>query len=285
MLRRTIALAAAALALTGAAWTPGTAAADRTYAFYVLHQRTVSLTAQYWNPILTHVSKKSGVPLELKLAKTAHQGNANAEAGMYDFQYTNHFFTPERDRLGWKVFVRPAGPGIRSQVVVPEDSPIKTLQDLAGKDVGFVSRDGFTGYWLPYDALLRSKVDVNVVFTGNQEASFAQLRVNKIAAAGVNSSVMARYGRRESFKYRALWTSEPYGDLCIMAHPKVPAKVVVAVRDALIGMVTDPEGREVLKAGADLLKMNGELGFVAADDSEYDNYRKFYRTTKVPFIK
>jgi phosphonate transport system substrate-binding protein len=92
---------------------------------------------------------------------------------------------------------------------------------------------------------------------------------------------MARYGRRESFKYRALWTSEPYGDLCIMAHPKVPAKVVVAVRDALIGMVTDPEGREVLKAGADLLKMNGELGFVAADDSEYDNYRKFYRTTKV----
>jgi phosphonate transport system substrate-binding protein len=281
MIRRTIALAAAALALTGAAWTPGTAAADRTYAFYVLHQRTVSLTAQYWNPILTHVSKKSGVPLELKLAKTAHQGNANAEAGMYDFQYTNHFFTPERDRLGWKVFVRPAGPGIRSQVVVPEESPIKTLQDLAGKDVGFVSRDGFTGYWLPYDALLRAKVDVNVVFTGNQEASFAQLRVNKIAAAGVNSSVMARYGRRESFKYRALWTSEPYGDLCIMAHPKVPAKVVVAVRDALIGMVTDPEGREVLKAGADLLKMNGELGFVAADDSEYDNYRKFYRTTKV----
>ena len=280
MIRKTVKVAAALAVLAGAVYAPG-AAAERTYAFYVLHQRTVSLTAQYWNPILTHVSKKSGVPLELKLAKTAHQGNANAEAGMYDFQYTNHFFTPERDRLGWKVFVRPAGPGIRSQVVVPEDSPIKTLQDLEGKEVGFVSRDGFTGYWLPYDILLRNKVNVNVVFTGNQEASFAQLRVNKIAAAGVNSSVMARYGRRENFKYRALWTSEPYGDLCIMAHPKVPAKVVAAVRDALIGMSKDPEGRKVLQAGAHLLKMNGELGFVAADDSEYDNYRKFYRTTQV----
>jgi phosphonate transport system substrate-binding protein len=200
---------------------------------------------------------------------------------MYDFQYTNHFFTPERDRLGWKVFVRPAGPGIRSQVVVPEDSPIKSLQDLDGKEVGFVSRDGFTGYWLPYDALLRAKVNITPVFTGNQEASFAQLRVNKISAAGVNSSVMARYGRREAFKYRALWTSEPYGDLCIMANPKVPAKVVAAVRDALIDMSKDPEGRKVLQAGADLLKMNGDLGFVAADDSEYDNYRKFYRTTQV----
>lgn len=280
MLRRIITLAATVLPLAAAGYSPG-AAAEPAYAFYVLHQRTVSLTAQYWNPILTHVSRKSGVPLELKLAKTAHDGNANAEAGKYDFQYTNHFFTPERHRLGWKVIVRPAGPGIRSQVVVPEDSPIKSLHDLKGKDVGFVSRDGFTGYWLPYDALLRAKVDINVVFTGNQEASFAQLRVNKLAAAGVNSSVMARYGRREAFKYRALWTSEPYGDLCIMAHPKVPAKIVAAVQASLINMVNDPEGRKVLQAGADLLKMNGELGFVAAEDSEYDNYRKFYRTTKV----
>jgi phosphonate transport system substrate-binding protein len=280
MNRKTITLAATLLALAAAAYSPG-AAAQQAYAFYVLHQRTVSLTAQYWNPIMTHVSKKSGVPIELKLAKTAHEGNAKAEAGEYDFQYTNHFFTPERDRLGWKVIARPAGPGIRSQIVVPVDSPIKTLQDLEGKEVGFVSRDGFTGYWLPLDALLRQNVNVKVVFTGNQEASSAQLRVNKIAAAGVNSTVMARYGRRENFQYRALWTSEPYGDLCIMAHKKVPADKAAAVRAALIGMASDPEGRQVLQAGADLLKMNGELGFVAAEDSEYDNYRKFYRTTKV----
>jgi hypothetical protein len=34
------------------------------YAFNVLNQRTLALTAEYWNPILTYVSKKSGVPLE-----------------------------------------------------------------------------------------------------------------------------------------------------------------------------------------------------------------------------
>ncbi len=279
MTRRTTTIAATLLALAGVV--QPAAADERPLAFYVLHQRTVSLTAQYWNPILTHVSKVSGVPVELKLAKTAQQGNANAEAGKYDFQYTNHFFTPERDRLGWKVIARPAGPGIRSQIVVPQDSPIKALQDLQGKEVGFVSPDGFTGYWLPYDALLRANVNINVVFTGNQEASFAQLRVNKLAAAGVNSTVMARYGRRESFRYRAIWTSEPYGDLCIMANPKTPAHKVAAVKAALIGMADDAEGRRVLQAGADLLKMNGELGFVAADDQEYDNYRKFYKTTKV----
>jgi phosphonate transport system substrate-binding protein len=165
--------------------------------------------------------------------------------------------------------------------VVPEESPIQTLQDLNGKDVAFVTPDGFTGYWLPYDAILRAKVKVNVVFTGNQEASFTQLRVYKVAAAGVNSSVMARYGRRESFAYRALWTSEIYQDLCIMANPKVPKDKVAAVRAALIDMVNDPEGKAILQAGAELLKSTGELGFVAAEDRDYDNYRKFYRATQV----
>jgi phosphonate transport system substrate-binding protein len=207
MLRRVLSAAATMLAATFTAHTPALAG-PQAYSFYVLHQRTIALTAQYWNPILTHVSAKSGVPLDLKLAKTAQEGNANAEAGKYDFLYTNHFFTPERDRLGYKVIARPAGPGIRSQIVVPVESPIKTLQDLEGKEVGFVSPDGFTGYWLPMDALLRSGVHIKVVFTGNQEASSAQLRLYKIAAAGVNSSVMARYGRREAFDYRALWTSE-----------------------------------------------------------------------------
>lgn len=283
MVRRTgIQRAARVIAALATLIVCGTALADeKAYSFYVLNQRSVALAAQYWNPILTYATKKSGVPLELKLARTAQEGNAVAEKLGYDFQYTNHFFTRERDRLGYKVIARPAGPGIRSQIVVPKDSPIQSLQDLDGKQVGFVSPDGFTGYWVPYDALLRAKVAVQVVFTGNQESSFAQLKVSKIAAAGVNSSVMARYARRESFAYRALWTSEVYQDLCIMASPKVPGDKVAAVKKALIDMVKDAEGRQVLQAGADLLKMNGELGFVSASDRDYDNYRRFYRTTQV----
>ncbi len=280
MIRRAVTRAATILAAVLAMHSTGVAA-EQAYAFYVLNQRSIALTAQYWNPILTFVSRKSAVPLELKLAKTAKEGNVMAEKGRYDFLYTNHFFTPERDRLGYKVIARPAGPGIRSEIVVPEDSPIQTLRDLDGKEVAFVTPDAFAGYWLPMDALLRGKVRVNVVFTGNQEASSAQLKVNKVAAAGVNSSVMARYGRRESFEYRALWTSEIYQDLCVMANPKVPADKVAAVKAALINMAQDPEGRKILEAGADLLKSTSELGFVAAENRDYNNYRKFYRTTQV----
>src|SRR5262245_10705948 len=129
MTLRAIAKVAAILTAVVAMHSPASAAEQR-HAFYVLNQRSVALTAQYWNPIRSHVSKKSGVPLDLKMAKTAKEGNDNAERGEYDFIYTNHFFTPERDRLGFKVIARPAGPGIKAQIVVPQESPIQTLNDL-----------------------------------------------------------------------------------------------------------------------------------------------------------
>src|SRR5437660_120747 len=104
-----------------------------------------------------------------------------------------------------------------------------------------------------------------------------QLRIRKMAAAGVNSSVMARYARREGFEYRALWTSEVYGDLAIMANPHTSPQKVNAVKKALVEMAKDPEGRAILQAGAELLKSNGELGCVAADDGESDHLRDVYR--------
>jgi phosphonate transport system substrate-binding protein len=274
-------LTAALALLLGAALPSAAGAAEAAYAFNVLNQRTVALTAAYWNPIITYVSRKSGVPLQLKLAKNAAEGNAIAEKYGYDFLYTNHFFTPERDRLGYKVIARPAGDGIQAQIIVTAESPAQALHDLEGKEVAFVSPDGFTGYWLPMDALLRAKVNVKGSFAGTQEASTVQLKVGKVAAAGVNSAVLARYARREKFAYRALWTSPVYQDLCIMASPKVPAEKAAAVRAALLGMAADAEGRKVLEAGAALLKSEGELGFVAAENKDYENYRTFFRNTLV----
>ena len=176
---------------------------------------------------------------------------------------------------------RPAGRGIRSQIIVPSNSAIHTLQDLNGKEVGFPSPDAFAGYWLPMDALLKAKLNVKPIFTSNQEASFAQLKVGTVVAAAVNDTVIERYARREGFEYRLLWTSELYNDLCIMASPTVPKEKVAAVQKAFVDMVSDPEGRKVLEAGADLLKIKDKLGFVAADNDDYQNYRAFYKNTSV----
>ena len=38
---------------------------DTPYYFGVINQRSISLTAKYWNPILAYISNKTDVPLRL----------------------------------------------------------------------------------------------------------------------------------------------------------------------------------------------------------------------------
>jgi phosphonate transport system substrate-binding protein len=272
---RLICLAAAIVALRPAL------ADSQVYTFNVLPHRSVALTAQYWNPILGYVTEKTGVELELKLNKTSQENTAKAETGIYDFVYTNHFFTPERERLGYRVIARPAGPGIRGQIVVAADSPIRSLSDLEGKDVAFPTPDGFTGYWVPMDAIVNAGVHVKAVFSGNQEATIGMLRRGDVPAAGVNSTVLENFSRRTGYSYRVLWSSQLYNDLCIMASPRVPKEKVAAVRAALVGMSRDPKGSRILASGAELLKISDPSGFVLADNRDYESYRTFYRQTRV----
>ncbi len=255
-------------------------AAETTY-FGVVNQRSITLTAELWNPILRYVSARSGVPLRLKMGKTAQETTQMTLRGEFDFVYSNHLFTPERDQLGYRAIARFNTPGIRGQVVVPDHSPIKTLSDLQGQEIAFPTPDGFAGYSLPMDGLLRAGVQVKPLFVGNQESGMARLALGAVIAAGVNNQVMESYAQREGFKYRVLYSSEPYLDVPLMAHPRVALDKVERVRQALLGMGGDSEGRQILQAAADRLKSRQLPEFVSADNADYENYRRFYRTTRV----
>jgi len=262
--------------------TPGVRAeTSQPLSFGVINQRSVSLTAQSWNPILTYVGKKVGATLALKMGKTAPETTAMTVRGEHAFAYTNHMFTEERDRIGYKAILRMQGDPINGAIVVRDDSPIRSIADLKNRKVAFPSREAFVGYWLPMDHLLKSGVQVSEVFAGNQEGAMSQLQFGQVEAAAVNYKLLAKYAQREDFRYRAIWISEPYLDIPVMAHPSMPPKLVAAVREAFIGMNQDPEGRKALEASAEALGSKALWAFVAVEDKEYDNYRRFYRSTVV----
>jgi phosphonate transport system substrate-binding protein len=179
------------------------------------------------------------------------------------------------------VIARPAGPGIRGQIVVAEDSAIRTLQDLDGKSVAFSTPDGMAGYWLPMDALLKAGVQAKPVFSGSHQSSLTLASRKEVAAAGVNDTVLDAFTQRTGTKYRVLWTSKTYNDLCIMAHPRVSKEKVEAVKAALVNMLKDPQGRKILEASAGVLQSDDELGFVPSSSRDYEDYRVFFRHTRV----
>ena len=280
-------LGAAGSAEEAAAATSGDpgAAAAHPWSFGVLSQRSAVLTAQYWNPILEYVKRRTGVDLALKIARTAPESNDATERGAYDFVYSNTIFLPKMAAAGYQVILRPRDEAIAGQLVTLADSPVKRLKDLEGQEVGFPSLAAFVGYAVPMDQLLRQGIRIQPVFGGNQEGIMGQLKAGKVVAAGVNSQVMRAFANREGVAYRVLWESMPYNNLPIAVHPRVPAAVAESVRRTLDGMDDDPEGRAVLEQTAQVIGQKPPYGFQASGPADYANYVDFYKNTLVKDIK
>ena len=248
------------------------------YEFAPVAQHSLQLTAAYWNPILEHVSNQSGVRLRRRLARTRAETTAAVLAGEADFAFTNHLFNPERASLGWKVFARRQAPRVSGQLIVPAESPVRTLAELAGKEVAFPGPEALVAYKVTYAQLLEKNVPVTPVFAGNLDGAFSLMLSGRAAAMGSNSQMVAEYASRENRKFRVLWSSPPFNDLALMASPRVPAAAIQAVEKAFTSMHKDPAGRPILEAAAKLVQARDPLVFVDATDADYAAYRDFYRT-------
>ncbi|MFZ2854120.1 MAG: phosphate/phosphite/phosphonate ABC transporter substrate-binding protein [Rhodocyclaceae bacterium] len=265
------------LALTPALAADPLAPPPATYVFGALSQRSALLTAQFWNPILEHVSRHSGVNLVLKATRSAPESTDATEKGEYDFVYSNNIFQPKMARADYQVILRPRDEAIAGQIVTLADSPIQTLSEMNGKEMGFPSLAAFIAYAVPMDYLRRQGIGVTPVFGANQEGIMTQLKAGKVLAAAVNSQIMRGFASRENLDYRVLWESERFLNIPIAAHPRVPKTVVAKVRDAFDKMDGSAEGLKTLEASGQIIGQKPPYGFRAATPADYRSYRDFYR--------
>lgn len=253
----------------------GAATAAPVYHFSPVNQYNVQITASYWNPIMEYVSEKSGVTVRLKLGRTSADTTSFVLAQEVDFAFSNHLFSPERARMGWRVLARRDAAPVRSQIVTLADSPVRDLAQLADADVAFPGPEALVAYKVSYAELLRRDIPVNVVFGGNMDGAFAQLVSGKARAVGANSQLAEAFVNRTRRPLRVLWQSGPFNDLALLVSPRVPPAQADAVARAFIGMARDPRGRRILDEAAALVK-TPPFGFVPATESDYEAYRDFY---------
>lgn len=251
------------------------------YRFSPVNQYGINLTAAYWNPIIAYVSEKSGVRLQLKIGRTSADTTAYVLAQEVEFVFTNHLFSPEREKLGWKVFGRRLTPPVRGQIIVPDSSPIKDVSQLQGQQVAFPGPEALVAYKFPAAHLMSKNIEVKTVFGGNMDGALEQLFSGKVVAVGANSQLAEGYAQREGKKFRVLWSSPPLHDLALMSSSKVSDKVQKAVQRAFVGMHSDPKGREILQQASTHVGLTAEAYFIVSDGSEYAAYRDFYRTAPV----
>jgi phosphonate transport system substrate-binding protein len=267
---------ARAVALFGLFLTSAPAVAQAPYRFSPVNQWDINRTASYWNPIIQYVSQRSGLPLQLKIGRTSADTTAYVLAQEVEFIFSNHMFNPQRMALGWKVFGRRNGPLLRGQIAVPADSTITSLDQLRDQEVAFAGNEAFVGYKLPMAQLVAQAIPVKAVFSGNQNAAFAQMFAGRAKAVGSNSMLIDGFAEREKKGFRVLWSSEGFHDLALMASSKVPQAHVDAIAAAFFAMHVDPGGRKILEAASAVVSLTVEDHFVPASMDDYQNYVGFF---------
>lgn len=219
------------------------AAAQAPHVFAVVPQEPPMLTSARWSPIVDRIAREAGVPLQLKLYERAEELLTDLASGAVEFAYVNppqavHAFRAAR----YRPLLRNAKP-IRGVLFVARDTPIASLEDLAGAEIVYPG---------PAVALvLRPHLQglgIDERFAGTRANVYRQVILGRAAAGAALDDALAQAPPDVSERLRVVFTTPPMAPHPVMVHPRVPREAAARVAAAFRALAATPEGAELLGA-------------------------------------
>jgi len=227
-------------------------------------------------PLRLYLEKRLGIPVELMVgANYAATGEA-LRFGRLDIAYlgpVTYILQSRRTKL--EPFSRPShagvGPSFQAVIIVPIDSPAKTLADLKGKEIAFGDPASTSGTWVPryqlLEAGLASGRDYTLRVLGAHDAVALAVANKKVAAGGLSMPIYNRLlkeGKIDSKAVRVLAESPAIPEYMWTFRQGLEPAFKEEIRKAFVG-VSDPEALGVFRAEA----------FIAATDADVDRVRSW----------
>nr|CAM77631.1 periplasmic binding protein-related protein [Magnetospirillum gryphiswaldense MSR-1] len=121
-------------------------AEPRTLSFGVVPQAAASRMAEQWVPFLNEVGQRAGVKFIFRTPKDIPAFEAELGAGAYDFAYMNPYhYSVFHQHTGYLAFAKEKDRRLVGIVVVRQDAPYQSINDLADKPVIFPAPAAFAG--------------------------------------------------------------------------------------------------------------------------------------------
>lgn len=240
---------------------------DKSYSFAIVPQQSAKKTNLTWGPILKHITKQTGIKLELKTSKTIPEFEKELEVGWHDFSYMNPFhYTVFHDIANYNAIAKAKDKRIKGIIVVRKDSSVKSLKDLSGSELAFPSPSAFAATILTRAYLKQQKIFIRPAYVLSHDLVYRAIASKKYTAGGGIMRTMKNTDKNVSNMLRVLWTTKNFTPHAIAVHERVPKEVVERVKKSLEELHTTEEGMKLLYA----IKLKG---FVNAKNSDWDDVR------------
>jgi phosphonate transport system substrate-binding protein len=219
------------------------------YTLAVVPQSSPADTYQRWAPFAEQLQQAVGQHLQLRVYRTFEEFEIDLVNGRVDFAYMNPYqFLMARKAQGYVPLVRDGSRQLSGLLVVRRDSPIQSVQQLNGQELGFPDPNAF-GASLYMRALLAEKEHIH--FTARYLTTHANVYRHVIlgsvaAGAGVNLT-LANDRPETRAALRVLYETPGTVPHPLCAHPRIPEAVREAMIQAILAMAKDENGRALLQ--------------------------------------
>jgi phosphonate transport system substrate-binding protein len=167
------------------------------------------------------------------------------------------------------VGVEKGSPTYNSVIVARADGPVKVLEDVKGKMVGFGDPASTSSHLIPRAMLAKhgliGETDYTFVHLGAHDAVARAVQAGRVQAGGLSQVIFNSLIEKKSIdpeKVKVIAVSDPIPNYPMVMQGKLDPQLRAAIRDAFFEL-KDPA----------ILKPFRAEGFVATDDRAYDILR------------
>jgi phosphonate transport system substrate-binding protein len=247
---------------------PTWSAEKATYSFGVVPQFEKRKLFGIWRPILDELEQRTGFTFKLVDSSSIPVFEEKFLEGAYDFAYMNPYhLLMAHDTQGYLPLVRNGDPLLKGILVVPKESPIRNVKELAGKTVAFPSPNAL-GAALLMRAELAHFHNVEVIphYVHTHTSVYLHVALGLNPAGGGVASTLRSQKPEVKHKLRIIYETQAVNPHPIGAHPRVPDAHREKVRQAFLQM-------SKTKAGAVLLSEIPMRRVVTASLEDYTPLR------------
>lgn len=237
--------------------------------------KPASVIDQSFTPLTNYLSEKLGQSVVLRIGKD-YQTHIDAIGNdAVDIAYMGPVpYVQLRERYGERPLLARqqigTSPVFHGKIFVRADSAIRTLGDLAGKRFAFGEPHSTMSHLVPRYLLWQAGITVDKLashkFVGDHVNVALGVLAGDFDAGAVKEDVYFAYEPRG---LRAIATSQPISDHLFVASRKLPEAQVRKLRDIMLNLHQDAQGRAVLAA-----MTKGVTALVPVQDRNYDSLRQ-----------
>lgn len=234
-----------------------------------------------FTPLATYLSHKMNEPVSIKISKDYQTHIDSVGQDKFDLAYMGPApYVEMVQAYGQKPLlarqVINSSPVFHGKIIVRKDSPIQSIEELKGKRFAFGDPNSTMGHLMPRYMLAQAGV------RAEQLASFKHISdhmniVLAVLAGDFDAGAVKEdvFFTQEQRGLRAIATSPPIFDHLFISSKRLPAEKVGALRNALLNLAKEPNGKAILQA-----MTPGVTALVSAANQDYDNLRSILNKLK-----